>query len=337
VKAAVLHAPYDLRIEDRPVPTPANRWVTISVEAAGICGTDVAVYEGKYAASLPRILGHEFCGRVLAVGGDVDGLEPGQRVMAEGSWCVGGEAPDDGTSHDPCMSRLALGRTADGCFCEVVAVPSSTVHAIPNSIRATEAQSITTLATAVRATQRAGELVNRRVVIVGPGHAGLLLLQVCLVAGVQSVSVVGTRDSRLHIARKLGAESVSNVRLASHEDWLQAPAHKEFDVAFEASGTASGLAACFELARRGGRVVSYGIINGTLDEVPGQEIYSKELTILGSRGAEGCYGEAIELLASGSVAVDPLVTHVIPIDQTKEGFAIATQRLEDALRIVLVP
>lgn len=337
MKAAVLYAPYDLKVEERAVPSPNNGWVTIAVEAAGICGTDIAVYEGKYAASLPRVLGHEFCGRILAIGDEVHGLEPGQRVMAEGSWCGDEQHGTDESTHDPCINHQALGRTVDGCFSEAVAVPSGTVHLLPNTVKATEAQSVTTLATAVRAVQRAGTLADKRVAIVGPGHAGLLLLQVCLVFGAQGVAVVGTRENRLQVAKQLGAESASNIRLPSHKTWLQEPANRDFDVVFEASGTASGLATCFELARKGGRIVSYGIISGPLDSVPGQEIYSKELTILGSRGAEGCYEEAIRLLASGLISVEPLITHVIPIQNAEEGFTIATQRLPDALRIVFVP
>jgi L-idonate 5-dehydrogenase len=337
VKAAVLHAPYDLRIEDRGQPAPTEGWVAIAVEAAGICGTDIAVYQGRHEARLPRVLGHEFSGRILGMGEGVSGLERGQRVMAEGSWPTESRALAIHGATSPQPPRQALGRTVDGCFAEAVVVPAKVVHRLPEEVSALEAQAITTLATAVHAASRAGDLVGRRIGIVGPGHAGLLLLQVCLIARASSVVVLGTRDSRLKLAQSLGAQAVVNVRTPAYEAWLQEPANKDFEILFEASGTAEGLATCLELARSGGRIVAYGIINSHLDAVPGQPLYSKELNILGSRGAGSGYEEAIRLLSNHSVKVESLVTHVLPIREAKRGLTIAAERLDDALRVVLVP
>jgi threonine dehydrogenase-like Zn-dependent dehydrogenase len=148
---------------------------------------------------------------------------------------------------------------------------------------------------------------------------------------------LGTRDNRLALAQDLGALSTVNIRSAQFEEWLRNAAKRPFDVVFEASGAASGLALSFQLARLGARVVCYGIINTSLDGVPGNAFYSKELTVIGSRGAGSCYRAAIDLLASADVRVEPLISHILPLQDAEKGFTIVTRRLEDVMRLVFTP
>ena len=332
MKAAVLYEPYDLRIEDCPPPKPKPGWVVIAVEAAGICGTDVAVYRGEHEAELPRIMGHEFAGRILSVGEGVSDWVEGQRVMAEGSWSV-----DDQASSKIGASSQALGRTVDGCFAEAVTVPAKTVHHLPPSVSARAAQSATTVATAVHAVDRAGDLNGTRVAIVGPGHAGLLLLQTCIASGAQEVTVLGTRDNRLNLARSVGASSVANVRDPRFESWCQDVVKNPFDLVFQASGTASGLALSFELVRDRGCIISYGIIDSPLDCVPGNPLYTKELTVIAASGAADCYGAAIELMATGDIDVESLISHTLPLEDAAKGFEIVVNRLQNVMRVVFTP
>ncbi|MGH2406375.1 MAG: zinc-dependent alcohol dehydrogenase [bacterium] len=337
MKAAVLHSPEDLRIEARPLPDPQPGCVVVAVEAAGICGTDVAVYQGKHPASFPIIPGHEFVGRVLTVGKGVDALKVGQRVLAEGGWACGRCESCRAGRRAACEARVLLGRTIDGCFADAVAVQASSVYPLVDHVSALEGQSMVTLATAVHAAGRAGDLAGRRVAIIGPGHAGLLLLQVCRVRGVREAIVFGTRQHRLKLARRLGANDVVNVHHAGFEQWRSLPAGEGFDICFEASGTPEGLTHAIRMARPGGRVVAYGILHTPLDGVPGFELYARELTIIGSRGAGSSYREAIDLLASGSVRVEPLITHNLSLDEANRGFSLMIGHLEDVVRVVLTP
>jgi len=337
MKAAVLYGPGDLRVESRPLPQARTGWVVIAVEAAGICGTDVAIYHGKVTANPPVVLGHEFAGRILAVGKAISSLKEGQRVIAPGGWAAGNLFSHDADAPGRRLSAGALGQTVDGCFAEAVAVPAKIVHVLPDEVNMAAAQSVTVLACAVHAVERVGDVVNKRIAIIGPGFSGLLLLQVCIAAGAREVIVLGTRDNRLSFATALGAQSVVNVRSAEFEIWRQQSENQQFDITFEASGTASGLAQAFSLTRSDGTVVSYGIITNSLDGVPGYEIYSKQLTILGSRGTGGRYEEAISLLALGKVRVEPMITHFLPIDDAVKGFSIMINRLEDVLRVVFTP
>jgi 2-desacetyl-2-hydroxyethyl bacteriochlorophyllide A dehydrogenase len=338
MKAAVLYRPEDLRIDERPLPEARPGWVVVAVEAAGICGTDVAVYQGDHPATLPIVLGHEFAGRVLAVGAGVTNFKVGDRVLAQGGWACGECSNCRSGRADRCPSRVLLGRTIDGCFADAVAVSATSVYALPEEVSVTAAQSMVTLATAVRASTRAGDLRDRHIAIVGPGHAGLLLLQVCLTRGVRDAVVFGTRPERLALARTLGAHTTVNVRSSEIDRW-RAPAEGDaFDTVFEASGTPEGLAQAMAMTRTGGTIVAYGIFTTDLRGVPGYPLYARELTIVGSRGATGAhYQEAVTLLAQRRVRVEPLVTHRLALDEAGRGFSLMIDRSEDALRIILTP
>jgi L-idonate 5-dehydrogenase len=193
------------------------------------------------------------------------------------------------------------------------------------------------VATAVHATRRAGDIAGRRVAIIGPGHAGLLLLQVCRSHGAREITVFGTRARRLEVARELGASATIDIRGANGAQWMSLPPAEGFDVTFEASGTAAGLAHACGIARLGGMIVAYGFIGGPLDGVPGRELYERELTIAGTRGAGSGYREAIDLLAGGAVRIEPLVTHRLSLDDTARGFALMRDRQAGAIRVVLMP
>jgi L-idonate 5-dehydrogenase len=335
MNAVVLRAPKRLRLEDQAPPAIRRGWVRVGVEAAGICGTDVAVYTGAYPAHLPVVLGHEFAGRVLEIGDGVEGIRVGDTVAVEGGWGCGQCAECRAGRRPRCLARVLLGRTVDGCFTEQIVVPADVVYPVGRNVSARAAQAMTTLATTLHAADRAGDLAGARVAIVGCGHAGLLLLQVTRLRGASSVTVVGTREPRLAFARRLGADEV--VSLDEFPTWVRDAAAQEHDVTFEASGTARGLGEAMEMTRARGRVVAYGIISGTLAQTPGRHLYTRELTILGSKGAEGTYPEAIRLLIDGKVETEALVTHTLPLRNAERGFELMLDRSGSALRVVLEP
>jgi threonine dehydrogenase-like Zn-dependent dehydrogenase len=194
-----------------------------------------------------------------------------------------------------------------------------------------------TVATAVHAVERAGTLSGKRVAVIGLGHAGLLLLQVCVASRAREVVGFGTRPSRLSLARELGAADAVNVRAPDPVAQTGSARHEDFDVVFEASGTTAALAQALRLARSGGTVIAYGIITTDLSGVPGYDLYARELTIIASRGAGNAYEKATQLIAQGAVRVEPLVTHRLGLEQVHEGLSLMVARSENALRIVLLP
>lgn len=336
MKAAVLHGPRDLRVEAVDVPALVPGEVLIKVEAAGICGTDVHVYEGALRSKLPVIPGHEFAGIIAE--SKSDRMKPGTRVFARGSWgCGRCEWCAQGLPAR-CKDRKMLGRSVDGAFAQYVRVPANVVYPLPAEVSFDEAQSLVTVACAVHAVQRAGGSFGEDAIVVGPGHAGLLVLQVLKAAGYDKVAVVGgTRPLRLRIAKELGADLTV---LASDPQMEAALAELIPDgagVVVETSGSPRGLELALKLVRVGGTVVVFSIYDGPMERFDPGIFYEKEVSVVGSKGAGNCYREAIRLLETGRVVVSPLITHRLPLERAAEGFALMTDRGADAVRVVIRP
>lgn len=322
-------------MEAHPVPEVSSGWVVLAVEETGICGTDLAVYRGVYRAPLPLVLGHEFSGRVLTVGPGVQGIQAGERVAAQGGWpcgicteCLTGRSA-------LCRQRALLGRTIDGCFADLVAVRAEAVYPLPDGLSPRAAQAMTTLATVLHAADRARDLKGRRIAVVGAGHAGLMLMQVARAYGASDVTVLGTRPGRLALAARLGADETVNIRDRDFEAWLRDGRH--FDITFEASGTVQGLAQAVRMTGMGGTVVAYSILKNDLAGVPAADLYAREISIVGARGAGDRYADALRLLAAGTIRADLLVTHVVPLGDALEGVSLMLNQPNEAVRVVLRP
>ena len=328
MRAVVLSKPRHASVIDVEVPEVDADDVLIEVAATGVCGTDVAVFRGDYPVRPPVTMGHEFSGTVAAVGRDVVGLAVGERVLGEGSW------ETDASDHPDAVERL--GRSLDGSFATFVRVPQRAVHRLPDAVSFLEAQSASTVATAIHAADRAGSIENKRVAVVGPGHAGLLLMEVVRDRGPAHLTMLGTRRSRLQMASELGAARVVDVRADGYRAEMQ-ELQGSYDLVFEASGTAQGLAACLELTRFGGTVIVYGIISGDLAGVPGSAFYAKELNVLGSNGGDDDFARALNLLAEDRVHVLPVVTSVLPLDDAPAALTRIADRATEDVRVVFEP
>lgn len=327
--AAVTEEPFCTRVTTVRTPRPGRGEALVRVRAVGVCGTDVQVYRGELSAALPLVLGHEYAGEVAEVGPDVTAVGLGDRVAGAGGWPCGQCAGCREGSGSVCESRRILGRTVQGAFAEHVLVPASSLYRLPPGVDFVAAQAMVTIATAYHALARLGEVRGRDVALVGPGHAGLVLLQVLRGAGAARVTVVGTRPERLERALALGADRAVEA--------ARAPGLHGFDIVVEAAGTPSAVRMAIDLARPGGTVLVYGITKAPVDDFPADQLYHKELNVLGSRGAAGSYPLAVRALEEGRVRVTPLVTHQLPLAEAPAAMELAARRKEGVLRIVLKP
>jgi L-iditol 2-dehydrogenase len=338
MRAVMLLEPGKLKVGEAPVPRVAPDEVLLRVMATGICTTDIMVYQGRYTVPLPLILGHEAAGVVERVGARVTGLREGDRGTVEASWgcgacpaCVQGE---DGL----CPARVSLGRTRDGTFAEYIAVPARAVHLLPPEVSFDQAQALVTVACAVRAIRRGRPGFGERVAVFGPGISGLIMAQLAGHNGASEVVVFGTRDWRLQLAQNLGATGAVNVR---RETWREQAGEltgqQGFDLVFEATGNPEALSDALQVVRNGGRVVAFSLYDGPVDQFPAQMLYAKEVTLIGVRGGAGGYPLGIELARKGSLRIDPLISHRLPLSEAEKGFAFIEHRDEGVMRVVLSP
>lgn len=301
-----------LAIEDdgvihlRDVPQPAATGeCLVKILMAGICGTDLELLRGY--AGFRGIPGHEFVGRVESVDSRADAAWNGRRVAGEINvgcgtcdWCQIGEK-------EHCPKRTVVGiHGRHGAFADYLALPAANLHEIPDAIDDRSAVFVEPLAAACRILEQVDVQDTSRVAVLGDGRLALLTAQV-LRAHTNDVTVLGRHERKLEVARSLGIES--RLPLAGDEHG--------FDIVVEATGNAAGLAQAVELVRPRGVVVMKSTVHGEA-AVATWPMVVNEVTLVGSRC--GPFKAAIELLASGAVRVEPLVSGVFPLERHAEAF-----------------
>ncbi len=333
MKAAVLHAPRDLRVESASVPEPARDEVVVRVTLAGLCGTDYSIWSGARAVSYPRIMGHELVGRVESVGGEVDRVRTGVVVVVEPNYSCGVCPLCIEGNRNLCLSRTAVGIDVDGGFAELVRVPARCVWPVPSGV--TDAQVLVTepLAVVVRAVNRGAPRAGETAAVVGAGTLGLLALQVLRAHGAR-VLVVSRTERRFALARELGAATTLAVR---DEQGLTTAARafsarEGVDLVVETAGTPEAVSYALALVRPGGRVVLTGLPHEPTS-VSFFGVVRREVTILGSMIYQDEFGESLELVARGAVRGEPLLTHRFSLDRIAEAFT--AHRQPDSIKVAL--
>jgi len=273
MKAAVYHGNRDIRIESVPEPgQPGPNEVILEVLRGAVCGTDVTEYlHGPHFAPLtqrhpasghlgPMILGHEFVGRVIEVGPEVDGLTVGQRVTpGAGMWCGRCEWCRSGRTN-LCAHYYTLGLHTHGGLAELVKAPARMCRPVPAACSDDAAAMAQPLAVALHAVRRSGAQPGQTVALMGVGGIGAFILAAARAQGLSPIIALDVDDERLATASALGATFIINARREDplrqiHELTEGAGVH----VFIEASGAPHGPRMALEATRRGGQVLLVGL------------------------------------------------------------------------------
>ena len=335
MRVAVLRGAGDVAIEERPTPRPGRGEVLVTVGSVGVCGSDTHYYDhgriGRFVVESPLVLGHEASGVITTVGDGVDASRVGQRVSIEPGvpdltcrMCLSGRynlCPD---------MRFFATPPIDGAFAELVVVHQAFAHPVPDSISDDAAALLEPLSVAVWACRKARVTAGSRVLVTGAGAIGLVAVQTALAFGATEVAVSDVNPARLALARELGATAVLDARDAGPETLPWRP-----DVLIEASGhplaTVAGLTA-LDLA---GRAVLVGMGGDEL-ALPLSVMQERELEITGTFRYANTWPTAIDLVASGRVDLDRLVTGSYRLDQAEEALT-AARKEPGAVKAVVRP
>src|SRR5216684_5744083 len=263
--AAVLHGAGDLRVEARAVPEPGPGEVLLRVNVASICGTDLKVLNRKLAGQPDGdfVMGHEYAGTVAALGPGVDEFAVGERVAVEVHKgcercenCIKGWYTSCLNYGNLAKGHRAKGLTCDGGFADYAANHVNTLYRLPDNLTFEQACMVTTAASPLWAIDLIGGYVaGETVLILGPGPIGLIAVQLCKALGAERVILTGTRDERLEIGRKLGADFTINVRKENLADRVREITHgKGADSVLECAGGPTSMQEALENVRRGGRI-----------------------------------------------------------------------------------
>jgi len=317
--------------------------VLVRVRACGICGSDVHGSTGKTGRRIPPlIMGHEAAGVVESIGKNVKDFEKGDRVCFDSTvYCNRCEQCQAGF-YNRCENRQVLGvSTPDfkrhGAFAEYVAVPWWIVSKIPENLSFTHAALLEPVSIGVHAANRAPLSSNDTVVVIGAGTIGLFILQASRLKGAGKVFVSDINEFRRDVASKLGADEVIDpVKSSLKETVLKRTKNKGADVTFEAVGYAGTFQDAISVTKMGGHLVAVGNLE-KMAEFDLQQFIAGELTFTGSYASSGEFRDCIELVASGKINVEPLISDVLSLEDGPRAFDRLLKAEENLLKIVLEP
>ena len=330
MRAVIWEKPGQLAVTEAPDPVPRHGELVIAVGACGICGTDLHIADGEFPPTpYPIIPGHEFAGVVVARGDGVpDGWRDGERVAVDPSLFCGYCPACRSGRGNLCANWNAIGDTVNGAFAEYVAVPAANAYRIPDSVDDARGALIEPLSCAVHGLRRIGPVTGHDVLLTGAGTMGLLLLQLLRNAGARSVSVVDRKESRLEVAKAVGADSVAGD--------VPALGRGTFGVVVDATGAPAAIEAGFAALERGGRLLIFGVTSGdAMVSLSPFRIYNDELTVLGSMAVLNSFGAAADLMAAGAIDTAPLLSPPVPL----AGFpaALASVRAGQGIKVQVAP
>jgi 2-desacetyl-2-hydroxyethyl bacteriochlorophyllide A dehydrogenase len=339
MRAAVLTGIKQVRLEERPDPQARPGWVVLRVESASICGTDSHQYDGRIDTPFPRVPGHDFAGRVEAVGEGVDESLVGAHFAVKPSLPCGDCADCAAGRLADCGRKKLIGLWSDGCLAEKVAVPRVNLVPRPDGVEDWQACLLEPLAVGLNTVDRLRIVLGETVLVLGQGPIGLALTRLCALSGAGRLIVTDAREAPFAVSRAYGATDCLNV---AETDVPAAVAGLTggagADIVIETSGFPASSAMVLDLVRKEGKVAHIGWAND-LPPLPVIPIMAKTLTVfgVGGNGGRGQYERSLELVRSGRIDLAPMVTHRFALDDIAVAFETAASKAEGAIKVVVLP
>lgn len=334
MKALVLRSPGQLAVADVSVPQAGPGQVLVRVSHTGICGTDLKIFTGAMPAARPLIMGHEIAGEVVS--GSATGATDGHRVLVDPVLYCGACVECLAGHTNLCANGGVIGREVNGGFAEYAVVPATHVYSLPPSINSREAPLIQVLTTCLHGQRRAHVSPGQSVVVIGLGVSGQLHVQLAKARGARTVIGVSRSAWKRGVAEQLGAD----VTVTSGDDAIRevtaATGGHGADVVIESTGVVRSLADAIAMVRPAGTVLLFGIFTATDGALPFYQLYYKEPTVHSARAARPeDFPESIDLVASGTVRLGPLVTQVLPLSQMREAIEMLKSDVDGRMKIIL--
>lgn len=337
VRAIVAHAVDDVRVEIVALRSPANDEAVVQVVYGGICGSDLHYWKhgaaGQSILREPMVLGHEVVGVVAVPARDGSGPAAGVPVAvhparySESAVRSPADRPNISGGVTYLGSAARLPHTAGG-FAEHVVLPTGMLRELPANVPLRTAALIEPASVAWHAVNRAGDLAGKRVLVIGAGPIGSLIVAAARARGAAEIIAVDLHELPLRIATEVGA---TRTLLASDAEAILAV---DADVALESSGNPRGLASAIGGTTRGGRVVMVGLQPDGTQPVPIATVITREIDLVGSFRFHDEIDDVIRALGDGTFRIDPVITHEFALEDALAAFERAIDSTASAKVLV---
>ena len=313
-------------MQDVPEPTIGHNDVLIRMQKTAICGTDMHIYKwddwARRTIRVPMAVGHEYCGEIVGMGGEVRGFSIGDRVSGEGHLTCGYCRNCRAGRRHLCRNTVGVGVNRPGCFAEYMSLPAVNVFKLPDAIDDEIAAILDPFGNATHTALSFG-LVGEDVLITGAGPIGIMAVAIARFAGARYIVVTDVNDYRLALAQRLGASRIVNVARDPLDGAMQSLGMAEgFDIGMEMSGNPAAFRDMLRTMHHGGSIAMLGIMpEGT--GIDWDQVIFKGLMLKGVYGREmfETWYKMASMLQSG-LDIRPVITHRLPIADYRTGFEI---------------
>lgn len=340
MKAAVLHAPHDLRVEEVPVPIPGPDDVLVRVRACGICASDVHYFVhgriGAYVVEEPMIVGHELAGDVVAVGANVDRPTIGTRVALEPGVTCGRCRMCKAGRYNLCPDvQFYATPPVQGAMSEYALIRADFAHPLPDGVSYVQGALCEPISVGIHCCNLTDVRPGDTVVILGAGPIGLTAVLAARQRGAGRVIVSDVYPARLQVAHHFGAVPVDVRTEDLHRVVMDLTDGEGADALFDTSGVRAVIEAAPDLMRKGGAIAIVGLPADDSVTYRMLKIVDRELSVHGVFRYANTYPAAVALVASGLFPVDDVVTDRFPIDDAVAGFRTALDAKDRAIKVMI--
>lgn len=333
---AVMVEPKKIEFNEVPVPEVKSNEIKIKMKRIGVCGSDIHVYHGKHPfTSYPVVQGHEVSGEVVETGKDVINVKVGDKVTVQPQVVCGKCYPCTHGMYNDCEELKVMGFQTTGMASDYFVVDAKKALTLPETMSWDHGAMIEPLAVTVHAIRRAGDMKDKKVLVLGGGPIGNLLAQSAKAMGAKAVLLSELSEYRLKAAEKCGITTVN----PSKEDLLEAII-KNFgsdraDYIFECIGINPTMEQAINYARKGSTIVVVGVF-GDQASLNMAFVQDHELSLIGTAMyREEDYIKAIELVGGGLIEFDTLITHRVPFKDYIKAYEIIEEQKDKAMKVMI--
>ena len=321
MQRALLSAIEQIEIETVESKAPAAGEARVAIDACGICGSDLHMYDGSHPTLRPPlVMGHEFVGHVMDVGAGVTDFTAGDRVIGmAGRGCGECEACKEG-HYNWCEQLKVIGGHIPGALAQELVLPAEQFLKIPDWIPDDQASLIEVAAVGMHTINRSGDVAGKSCLVLGAGPVGLVLVACLKALGAGPVVVSDISAARRELAHAKGADIVIDPREEGAEDAVKAKFPRGLDVAFDCAGREASLLTARRLTRRGAKVILTAIFPATVT-LPMVQVQRAERELIGVQMYQReDFEKTIQLLEEKKLDLGGIVTHELPLQQTADAF-----------------